>query len=47
MRASRGMGAMSPAKLPKPKKALRKDALVPTKIFAKGGACKAPVRKKP
>ena len=44
MRASRGMGAVSPTKLPR--KTLRKDALVPTKLYAKGGKCKSPQRKK-
>ena len=35
MRASRGMGIMDKAKLPK--KVLRKDAAVPTKLYKKGG----------
>lgn len=35
MRASRGMGAMNPDKLPKA--VTRKDANVPTKLYAKGG----------
>lgn len=36
MRASRGMGAIRP-ELKRPKKILRKDADVPTEIFAEGG----------
>ena len=35
MRASRGMGAVNPKKLPKA--VMRKDANVPTELYAKGG----------
>lgn len=35
MRASRGMGAIAPSK--QPRKVLRKDALQPTELYAKGG----------
>lgn len=35
MRASRGMGIMNKAKMPK--KVLRKDALEPTKLYKEGG----------
>ena len=37
MRASRGMGAVNPDKMPKGKKILRKDALEPVEIFKEGG----------
>lgn len=43
MRPSRGMGAMSPKKLKAikaPKKVVRRDALVPTKLYKKGGKIK-------
>ena len=40
MRPSRGMGAVNPKKLKQPKKVLRKDALVPTKVFCGGGMSK-------
>jgi len=39
MRTSRGMGAIRP-ELKKPKKILRKDALVPAKLYAEGGDVK-------
>ena len=39
MRTSRGMGAIRP-ELKKPKKMLRKDALVPVKLYAEGGDVK-------
>lgn len=35
MRPSRGMGAVNPKKLPKA--VMRKDANVPTELYAKGG----------
>ena len=35
MRASRGMGAVNPKKLPKA--VMRKDANVPTELYAEGG----------
>lgn len=35
MRASRGMGAVNPKKLPKA--VMRKDADVPTELYAEGG----------
>ena len=38
MRASRGMGAVNPDKMPKGRKILRKDALEPVEIFQAGGA---------
>jgi len=38
MRASRGMGAVNPSKMPKGKKILRKDALEPVEIFKEGGS---------
>ena len=36
MRASRGMGAIRP-ELTTPRKVMRKDANVPTELYAKGG----------
>lgn len=36
MRASRGMGAVNPKKLPKA--VMRKDANVPTELYAEGGS---------
>jgi hypothetical protein len=36
MRASRGMGAIRP-ELKTPRKVMRKDANVPTELYAKGG----------
>ena len=41
MRASRGMGAVNPDKMPKGRKILRKDALEPVKIFKEGGSVNA------
>ena len=41
MRASRGMGAVNPDKMPKGKKILRKDALEPVEIFKEGGSVNA------
>ena len=41
MRASRGMGAVNPSKMPKGKKILRKDALEPVEIFKEGGTVNA------
>ena len=41
MKASRGMGAINPDKMPKGKKILRKDALEPVEIFKEGGAVNA------
>ena len=41
MRASRGMGAVNPDKMPKGKKILRKDALEPVEIFKGGGTVNA------
>ena len=41
MRASRGMGAVNPDKMPKGKKILRKDALEPVDIFKEGGSVNA------
>jgi hypothetical protein len=38
MKASRGMGAINPDKMPKGKKILRKDALEPVEIFKEGGS---------
>lgn len=43
MRASRGMGAINPDKMPKGRKILRKDALEPVGIFKEGGAVKSKV----
>ena len=43
MRASRGMGAINPDKMPKGRKILRKDALEPVDIFKEGGAVKSKV----
>lgn len=37
MRSSRGMGAVTPSKMPKGRKILRKDALEPVEIFKEGG----------
>ena len=37
MMASRGMGKIHATKQPKPKKVLRKDAAVPTKVYKRGG----------
>lgn len=37
MRASRGMGAISPKKMPKARKVVRKDGPTPTELFSKGG----------
>ena len=41
MRASRGMGAVNPDKMPKGRKILRKDALEPVEIFKDGGTVNA------
>jgi hypothetical protein len=41
MRASRGMGAVNPNKMPKGKKIHRKDALEPVAIFKEGGSVNA------
>ena len=41
MRASRGMGAVNPDKIPKGRKILRKDALEPVEIFKEGGSVNA------
>jgi len=41
MRASRGMGAVNPDKMPKGRKILRKDALEPVDIFKEGGSVNA------
>ena len=41
MRASRGMGAVNPDKMPKGRKILRKDALEPVEIFKEGGSVNA------
>ena len=41
MKASRGMGAINPDKMPKGKKILRKDALEPVEIFKEGGSVTA------
>jgi hypothetical protein len=41
MKASRGMGAINPDKMPKGKKILRKDALEPVEIFKEGGKVNA------
>ena len=41
MRASRGMGAVNPDKIPKGRKILRKDALEPVEIFKEGGTVNA------
>ena len=41
MRASRGMGAVNPDKVPKGRKILRKDALEPVEIFKEGGSVNA------
>lgn len=38
MKASRGMGAINPDKMPKGRKILRKDALEPVEVFKGGGA---------
>lgn len=43
MRASRGMGAVNPDKMPKGRKILRKDALEPVEIFKEGGKVKSKV----
>lgn len=37
MKASRGMGAINPDKMPKGRKILRKDALEPVEVFKEGG----------
>lgn len=41
MKASRGMGAINPDKMPKGRKILRKDALEPVEIFKEGGKVNA------
>lgn len=41
MKASRGMGAINPDKMPKGKKILRKDALEPVEVFKEGGKVNA------
>ena len=38
MRPSRGMGAISPSKMPKPRTVKKRDGTEPTKLFNKGGA---------
>lgn len=45
MRASRGMGAVR-SELTKPKKILRKDADVPTQLYADGGGLYANIHAK-
>lgn len=45
MRASRGMGAINPSKMPKGKKVMRKDNK-PAEMFAEGGGVGAWLRKK-
>lgn len=40
MRASRGMGAINPSKMPKAKKVTRKDAPQTVDMYAKGGVTK-------
>ena len=39
MRPSRGMGAVAPSKMPKPKKVVRKDKPQDVTVFKKGGEC--------
>lgn len=39
MRPSRGMGAVAPSKMPKPKKVVRKDKPQDVTVFKNGGAC--------
>ena len=41
MKASRGMGAINPDKMPKGRKILRKDALEPVEVFKEGGKVNA------
>ena len=38
MRPARGMGAVAPSKMPKPKKVVRKDNPQDVTVFKKGGA---------
>ena len=40
MRPSRGMGAVAPSKMPKPKKVVRKDKPQDVTVFKKGGKVK-------
>ena len=37
MRPARGMGAVAPSKMPKPKKVVRKDKPQDVTVFKKGG----------
>ena len=45
MRASRGMGAIAPSKMPAKKAIVRKDGTEPTKLFKKGGWIKDAIKK--
>ncbi len=38
MRPSRGMGAIRPSKVPKPRKIVKRDGASPVSVFSKGGA---------
>lgn len=45
MRASRGMGAIAPSKMPAKREVVRKDGTEPTKLFKKGGWIKDAIKK--
>lgn len=46
MMASRGMGAISPSKMPKGKRVVRKDNPNDVEVYKRGGKVKSPKRKK-
>lgn len=46
MRPSRGMGAVSPTKMPKPKKVVRKDKPQDVAVFKNGGCPDVQPRRK-
>jgi len=46
MRASRGMGAVNPSKMPKAKTIVRKDNPDDVTMYKKGGAIKKPKKAK-
>jgi hypothetical protein len=46
MIASRGMGAINPAKMPKGKQVVRKDNPNDVEVYKRGGKVKPPKRKK-
>ena len=43
MLPSRGMGAMSPSKMPKARNVIKRDGKEPTKVFKEGGQAKSKV----